>query len=120
MTLTTQTGALRSPPGDPDPDAVAVAQSVCQQVQPMQGYLFGSRARGDYDNDSDVDIAITVEDVSFLTAEESSGRVKKSTLANSMAREGTLIIERQCGGLRTRNPKRRARNPTSIGMTAKP
>ena len=122
MTLTTQTGALRSPPGYPDPDAVAVAWSVCQQVQPMQGYLFGSRARGDYDNDSDIDIAIItgdrvpkylrltidriarqaamalhpslpVADVSFLTAEEFfSDRVKKNTLANSIAREGTLIM----------------------------
>ena len=91
MTLTTQTGALRSPPGDPDHDAVAVAWSVCQQAQPMQGYLFGSRARGDYDNDSDVDIAITVE-------EFSSGRVKKSTLANSMAREGTLIMNGNAAG----------------------
>ena len=132
MTLTTQAGAihgrLHSPSGEPDPDAVAVAWSVCQQVQPLQAYLFGSRARGDYDNDSDIDIAIitgdrvpeylrlTIDriarqaatslhpglpaaDVSFLTIEEfCSGRVKKNTLANSIAKEGTLIMNGDATG----------------------
>ena len=38
-------------------------------------------------------------DVSFLTVEEfSSGRVKKNTLANSMAREGTLIMSGNAAG----------------------
>ena len=132
MTLTTKAGAIHgrlpSPSGEPDPDAVAVAWSVCQQVQPLQAYLFGSRARGDYDNDSDIDIAIitgdrvpeylrlTIDriarqaatslhpglpaaDVSFLTVEEfCSGRVKKNTLANSIAKEGTLIMNGNATG----------------------
>ena len=126
MTLTTQIGAMHgglpAPSGEPDPDAVAVAWSVYEQTQPLQAYLFGSRARGDYDDDSDIDIAIiTAErvseerrtaidriarqaatalhpglpsaDVAFLTvAEFLSGRVKKNTLANSIAKEGTLIM----------------------------
>ena len=132
MTLTTQTGAIhgkrRISPGEPDPDAVAVAWSVYQQVQPLQAYLFGSRARGDYDDDSDIDIAIitgdrvpeylrlTIDriarqaatslhpglpatDVSFLTIDEFlSGRVKKNTLANSIAKEGTLIMNGNATG----------------------
>ena len=132
MTLTTQAAVthdgLRSASGEPDPDAVAVACSVCEQVRPLQAYLFGSRARGDYDSDSDVDIAIitaepipeerqlTIDriarqaatslhpgspaaDVSFLTAEEFfAGRVKKNTLANSIAKEGTLIMNGSATG----------------------
>lgn len=126
MTLTTQTGAIRGKqlilPGEPDPDAIAVAWSVYEQVRPLQAYLFGSRARGNYDNHSDIDIAIitaepvpeylrlTIDriaeraattlhpgspttDVSFFTIGEfCSGRVKKNALANSVAKEGKLIM----------------------------
>ena len=132
MTLTTPAGAHRaglpSPSGEPDPDAVAVAWSVYEQVQPLQAYLFGSRARGDYDNQSDIDLAvITVEpvsedgrliidriaeraaialhpdspkaDASFFTVEEfACERVKKNTLANSIAKEGTLIMNGNAAG----------------------
>lgn len=127
MTLKTQTNA---PGGNalataraPDPDAVAVARAVFDQVGPAQAILFGSRARGDYRTYSDIDIAIiTAEpvpenrrleidaiaeraakslhpdspgaDMSFLTvAELLKGRVKKNTLANSIAKEGTPIMD---------------------------
>ncbi len=127
MTLTTQIGATdgnaRTMLKTPDPDAIAVVRTVFDQVQPVQAILFGSRARGDYLKDSDIDIAvITTEpvpetrrldvddiaarasvalhpaspstDVSFLTVDElRAGSVKKNTLANSIAREGKPIVD---------------------------
>lgn len=128
MTLATQTGAERAPVGTPDPDALAVVRAVFDHVGPIQAILFGSRARGDYLSDSDIDIAVITTDpvpedrrfdideiaaraaaalhpnvphadVSFLTvAELLSGRVKKNTLANSLAKEGKLIMNGDAAG----------------------
>ena len=108
--------------GKPDRAAMAVVQAVCNQVQPTQAILFGSRARGTYRKDSDIDVAIittepiteerraTIDlmveraalvlhpespraDVSFLTVGEFlSERVKKNTLANSIAKEGSSAM----------------------------
>ena len=134
MTLTTQTGsAERAPAMAPDPEAVAVTRVVFDAVRPVQAILFGSRARGDYLADSDIDIAIITADpvsedrrldvdriaeraakalhadtpsadVSFLTvAELSAGRVKKNTLANSIAREGKSIMDGSAAGHDTGN-----------------
>jgi HEPN domain-containing protein len=133
MTLTKRTGATggsaRTTVGPPDPDAVIVVRAVFDQVRPVQAILFGSRARGAYRTDSDIDIAIiTAEpvpenrrleidgiaaraaaalhpdspttDVSFLTvAELLAGRVKKNTLANSIAKEGKPIMDGSTAGL---------------------
>lgn len=124
MTLATQTGgAERAPVGTPDPDALAVARAVFDHIEPVQAILFGSRARGDYLSDSDIDIAVITgdpvpedrrldideiaarasaalhpdapsTDVSFLTVTELlAGRVKKNTLANSIAKEGKPIMD---------------------------
>lgn len=129
MTLTTQTGGAEGTPvATPDPDAMAVARAVFDAVSPVQAILFGSRARGDYLIDSDIDIAIITADpvpedrrldidgiaeraakalhadapftdVSFLTvAELSAGRVKKNTLANSIAKEWKLIMNGDTAG----------------------
>ena len=126
MTLETRTYATPGGQlyivGTPDPDAVAVVRAVFDQVKPAQAFLFGSRARGAYRPDSDIDIAIITTDpvpddqrldvddiaacaalalhpnspstdVSFLTFDElQAGRVKKNTLANSIAREGKPIV----------------------------
>ena len=127
MTLKTQTDA----PGSgapatvraPDPDAMVVTRAVFEQVAPVQAILFGSRARGTHQPDSDIDIAIiTAEpvpedrrleidamarsaakslhpdspgaDMAFLTVGELlEGRVKKNTLANSIAKEGKPIMD---------------------------
>ena len=127
MTLKTQTDA----PGSgapatvrtPDPDAMVVTRAVFDQVAPVQAILFGSRARGTHQPNSDIDIAIiTAEpvpedrrleidtmarsaakslhpdspgaDMSFLTVTELlEGRVKKNTLANSIAKEGRPIMD---------------------------
>ena len=116
-------GADRAPVVAPDPDAVAVMRAVFDAVRPVQAILFGSRARGDYLTGSDIDIAIITADpvsedrrldidgiaeraatvlhpdapfadVSFLTvAELLAGRVKKNTLANSIAKEGKTIMD---------------------------
>ena len=123
--FTTSPGAVSS--GRPDPDAVAVAQAVYEQTQPLQAVLFGSRARGTHRPDSDIDIAIitteaVAEDdryaydriadqaaaghpqtpeahVAFLTvAKFLDERVHKNTVANNIAREGTPVINEESIG----------------------
>ena len=132
MTLKTQTDV----PGSgapatvraPDPDAMVVTRAVFDQVQPVRAILFGSRARGTHQSDSDIDIAIITADpvpedrrleidamarsaakslhpdspgadMSFLTVTELlEGRVKKNTLANSIAKEGKLIMNGHAAG----------------------
>lgn len=129
MTLTTQTGgAAWLPVGTPDTDALTVARAVFEQARPVQAILFGSRARGDYLRDSDIDIAVITADpvpedcrsdvdeiaaraaaalhpdapptdVSFLTvAELTAGRVKKNTLANSISKEGKPTMDGSVAG----------------------
>ncbi len=130
MTLKTQTDApgRGAPAWVPDPDAMVVTRAVFDQVTPVQAILFGSRARGTHQPDSDIDIAIiTAEplpeylrleidamarsaakslhpdspgaDMSFLTVTELiEGRVKKNTLANSIAKEGTPIMDGDTAG----------------------
>jgi HEPN domain-containing protein len=132
MTPTTPAGATNDGApatlGVPDPHAVAVAQAVCRQVEAAQVYLFGSRARGSYDANSDIDLAIittdpvpedrrlTIDgiaeqvaialhpdspaaDLSFLTVTELlRERVKKNTLANSIAKEGKPIMDGSTAG----------------------
>ena len=113
--------------GRPDPDAIAVAQAVYEQTQPVQAVLFGSRARGTHRPDSDIDIAIITADpvaesdryaydriadqaaaghpqtpeahVAFLTvAKFLDDRVHKNTVANNIAREGTPVINEESIG----------------------
>lgn len=45
-----------------DPKAKAVAQTVYDAVRPVAVILFGSRARGDYREDSDVDLLVVTKD----------------------------------------------------------
>ena len=45
-----------------DPRAKAVAEAVYDAVHPVAVILFGSRARGDYRDDSDVDLLVITED----------------------------------------------------------
>ena len=112
----------------PDPNAMVVTRAVFNQVQPVQAILFGSRARGAHRAHSDIDIAIITADpvpedrrreidgiaeraaralhpdvpstdVSFLTVVELlGGRVKKNTLANSIAKEGKRIMNGHAAG----------------------
>ena len=54
MGVMTQTPVIQSY----DPKAKAVAQAVYDAVHPVAVILFGSRARGDYREDSDVDLLV--------------------------------------------------------------
>ena len=45
-----------------DPKARAVAQAVYDAIRPLAVILFGSRARGDYRDDSDVDLLVITDD----------------------------------------------------------
>ena len=47
----------------PDTLACPVAQAVYDTVYPMSVFLFGSRARGDYRPDSDIDLLLITKDV---------------------------------------------------------
>ena len=124
---TPQTSCPQTSCGRPDPDALAVAQAVYAATRPRQAILFGSRARGAYRPDSDIDIAIITAapvaaddrpafdaaaeraaavhpamprtDVSFLTIEQFlTERVKKNTLANAIAKEGAPVIQDGAAG----------------------
>ena len=45
----------------PDPKACAVARAVGDEVHPDRVILFGSRARGDFGPDSDVDLLVITD-----------------------------------------------------------
>ncbi len=45
-----------------DPKARAVAQAVYDAIRPLAVILFGSRAKGDYRDDSDVDLLVIIDD----------------------------------------------------------
>ena len=47
--------------GKADPKAVAVARAVYEATRPESVILFGSRARGDYREDSDIDLMVICE-----------------------------------------------------------
>ena len=49
-----------------DPNAVAVARAVYDAVRPDSVILFGSRARGDYRADSDIDLLVISDDHASL------------------------------------------------------
>ncbi len=61
-----------------DPKAVAVARAVYDAVRPEKVILFGSRARGDYRADSDIDLLI-------ISDGKSKGRYMKAQNAASEA-----------------------------------
>ena len=63
-----------------DPKAVAVARAVYDAVRPESVILFGSRARGDYRPDSDIDLLIISDDLS------KSGYMKAQSAAREAAR----------------------------------
>ena len=66
-----------------DPKAHAVARAVYETVQPQMVILFGSRARGDYHDGSDIDLLV-------ITGEEhadNDGFVRASRVAHQRASE---------------------------------
>ena len=53
---------LTQHPGNPDPRAIAVAWAVLESEGPEFAILFGSRARGDWDEESDIDLMLVTDD----------------------------------------------------------
>ncbi len=53
---------MKSNTNKPDPHALEIARAVQKQVAPDTVILFGSRAAGDYREDSDVDILVVTQD----------------------------------------------------------
>lgn len=62
MTTANTTGTSsrlpEAPAGEPDPRAIAVAKAVLEREGPDFAILFGSRARGDWDDESDIDLML--------------------------------------------------------------
>ena len=53
---------MKSNTNKPDPHALGIARAVQKRVAPDSVILFGSRAAGDYREDSDVDILVVTQD----------------------------------------------------------
>ena len=66
--------ANRPQPHRADPLAFAVAEVVQRSVTPARVILFGSRARGDYRSDSDIDLMV-ITDAADTTAAELKAKV---------------------------------------------
>ena len=71
LTLNSGIHQLVQQPGDPDPKAVAVAKAVLEKEAPDFAILFGSRARGDWGKESDIDLML-------VTTEEPDGETRQA------------------------------------------
>ena len=93
----------------PDPKACAVARAVGEAVHPDRVILFGSRARGDYSPDSDVDLLI-------ITDSDSTDRQKYQRTSAAAHRkvdelyDNSIDVELVRVSERTFHDGRRARN----------
>ena len=70
----TPSGSVHHPvqhPGGPDPKAVAVARTVLEKEEPDFAILFGSRARGDWREASDMDLML-------VTPEKPDGETRQT------------------------------------------
>ena len=67
-----------------DPRAIAVAQAVGDVVRPIDIFLFGSRARGDWRDDSDIDI--------FTIAESDAATKEKYRRALQAGQDQALAV----------------------------
>ena len=65
-------------PGNPDPHALATAKAVQQVVTPDTVILFGSRARGDYHRQSDLDLMVVGDDTTAGLAERAAREYLKN------------------------------------------
>ena len=67
--------------GGADPKAVAVARAVYDAVRPESVILFGSRARGDYREDSDIDLMLICEERlskdAYMKAQRAAGQAAR-------------------------------------------
>ncbi len=70
-----------------DPLALQVARFVQQQEQPELTILFGSRARGDYDERSDIDVMLIREDLPDSEVKEKADRSTGEEAEKAYGRE---------------------------------
>ena len=75
-----------------DPRAKSVAEAVYAAVRPIAVILFGSRARGDYRDDSDVDLLVIVPDEGAEDWKDSYMAACQAASAQSRAVYGDLLI----------------------------
>ena len=73
----------------PDPKACAVARAVCDAVHPNTVILFGSRARGDFTPDSDIDLLIItdaqqIDRQEYMRTSEAARRKVQEVYGHSM------------------------------------
>lgn len=73
----------------PDPKACAVARAVCDVVHPNTVILFGSRARGDFTLDSDIDLLIItdsqqIDRQEYMRTSEAARRKVQEVYGHSM------------------------------------
>ena len=93
----------------PDPKACAVARAVGEAVRPVRVILFGSRARGDFSPESDVDLLVITDSDSL----DNGSYQRASSIAHGMAAElyggsiGVDLVEMSVGDFQY---SRRARN----------
>ena len=69
-TLDGNTGDAAHSPGNPDPKAIAVARAVLEREGPEFAILFGSRARGDWSEESDIDVMLVTNRAPIEDSEE--------------------------------------------------
>lgn len=79
-------------PGNPDPHALGIAAHVQEVIRPDVAILFGSRAVGDYREDSDVDILVITNRVNHLDSRGPALTAAKSYMRDNPPRLETAII----------------------------
>ena len=79
----TRLAAAEAPDRGCDPKARAVALAVYEAVQPRMVILFGSRARGDHHDDSDIDLLV----ITGKERADNDGFVRASGVAHRKAKE---------------------------------
>lgn len=62
-----------------DADMIAIAAVLSQEPKVDQAYIFGSRARGNFKNGSDVDLALKGEELDFNTISRISYQLNEET-----------------------------------------
>lgn len=62
-----------------DADIMAIAAVLSQEPRVEQAFIFGSRAKGNFRNGSDVDLALKGEELDFNTISRISYRLNEET-----------------------------------------
>ena len=79
-------------PGNPDPHALGIAAHVQEVVRPDITILFGSRAVGDYREDSDVDLLVITDREDHLYSRKPAVTAAKSYMRKNPPRLEVAII----------------------------